>query len=66
MSVKKAQTIVNSLYQRYGIDLVAYQNDEIAQLRDQLEEFVDLEVDTEELSVPEDCEVDLDELEEDE
>ena len=66
MSIKKAQSIANQLYARYGLDLVAYQNDEITQLKDQLEEFVELEVDTDELEVPEDCADDLEDLEADE
>jgi hypothetical protein len=63
MSLNKAQRIVNQLYERYGIDMVAYQTDELSHLKEQLEEFLDLEVDTDELAAPEDAEVDLDELE---
>ena len=64
MSFKKAQGIVNELYYKYGVDILAYQNNEISDLKNSLEEFIDLEVDTDELVPPEDCELDLDDLEE--
>ena len=55
MSVKKAQKIVNEVEVRLGLTLTAYQNNEIEWLKDQLEEFLDLEIETDELSDPEDC-----------
>ena len=61
MSVKKAQGIVNEVDNRLGITLVSYQNNEIEWLKSQLEEFLDLEIETDELSDPEDCELDLEE-----
>lgn len=66
MSFKKAQGIVNELYHKYGIDILAYQNDEISDLKNSLEEFVELGVDTDELVPPDDCELDLDDLDEEE
>jgi hypothetical protein len=61
MSVKKAQGIVNEVEDRLGVSLVSYQNNEIEWLKSQLEEFLDLEIETDELSDPEDCELDLEE-----
>jgi hypothetical protein len=61
MSVKKAQGIVNEIENRLGVSLVSYQNNEIEWLKSQLEEFLDLEIETDELSDPEDCELDLEE-----
>jgi len=55
VSVKKAQKIVNEVEVRLGLTLTAYQNNEIEWLKDQLEEFLDLEIETDELSDPEDC-----------
>ena len=54
MSVKRAQTIANELYTRYGVDITNLQNEDISDFRDKLEEFVELEVDTAELSTPDD------------
>ena len=54
MSVKKAQSIVNDVVDRLGITLVAFQNSEIEWLKNQLEEFLELEIETDELEDPED------------
>jgi len=54
MSVKKAQSIVNEVEDRLGITLVSFQNSEIEWLKAQLEEFLDLEIETDELEDPED------------
>ena len=54
MSIKKAQNIVNQVQDRLGISMVAYQNNELEWLKNQLEEFLDLEIETEELSDPDD------------
>ena len=56
MSIKKAQNIVNQVQDRLGISMVAYQNSELEWLKNQLEKFLDLEVETEELSDPDDLE----------
>ena len=56
MSVKKAQSIVNEVQTRMGITLVAYQRNELEWLIKQLEAFLDLEIETDELSDPEDLE----------
>ena len=61
MSVKKAQSIVNEVETRLGITLVTYQNSELEWFKSQLEEFLDLEIETDELSDPEDCDLDLEE-----
>ena len=49
MSVKKAQSIVNEVQDRLGITLVSFQNNEIEWLKAQLEDFLDLEIETDEL-----------------
>lgn len=54
MSVKKAQNIVNQVEDRLGISLVSYQNNELEWLKDQLESFLEQEVETEELADPSD------------
>jgi hypothetical protein len=56
MSVKKAQSIVNEVEGHLGITLVAFNNDEIEWLKSKLEEFLDLEINTDDLQDPEDCE----------
>lgn len=66
MSVKKAQGIVNRVEDRLGITLVAYENSELEWLKDQLEEFLDLEVSTDELSDPEDVDYEGEDDEEEE
>lgn len=53
MSLKKAQKIVNDVEEELGISLVVYQNHDLEYLKKKLEEFLDLDVDTEELSDPE-------------
>ena len=60
MSVKKAQNIVNEVEDRMGIALVSFQNNELEWLKDRLEKFLDLEIETDELSDPEDLEFDSD------
>ena len=56
MSVKEAQGIVNQIEERTGISLVSFNNGELEWLKDQLEEFLDLEIDTDELMDPSDVE----------
>jgi len=65
MSVKKAQSIVNEVEDRLGITLVSFQNSEIEWLKAQLEDFLDLEIETDELEDPANCEIDEEELEND-
>lgn len=60
MSTKKAQSIANQIADRIGLSLVAFTNDELEWLNHELEEFLDLEVDTGELADPEDQEFSLD------
>jgi hypothetical protein len=52
-SVKKAQKIANQLDEELGFSLTSYQRNDLDFLRNKLEEFLDLEVETEELSDPE-------------
>lgn len=54
MSNSKAQKIVNEVQDRLGVSLVSYQNSDLEFLKERLEAFLDLEVDTEELTDPED------------
>jgi hypothetical protein len=54
MSVKKAQEIANVLDRDLGFPLVAYQNNDLEFLKAKLEEFLDLEIETEELEEPDD------------
>lgn len=56
MSVKKAQKIVNEIEDRLGITMTAYNNSELEWLKSELENFLDLEIETDELSDPDDCE----------
>jgi hypothetical protein len=49
MSVKKAQKIVNDVDSELGINFAGYQNSDLEFLKKKLEEFLDLEIDTEEL-----------------
>jgi hypothetical protein len=49
MSVSKAQKIANMLDAEYGFNMVAYQRSELEFMKNKLEEFLDLEVETEEL-----------------
>ena len=55
MAVKKAQKIVNEVDRELGITLVAYQNSDLEFLRKKLEEFLALEIDTEELEDADDA-----------
>ena len=64
MSVKQAQKIVNHVDDEFGITLVAYTNAEIEAIRNRLSEFLELEVSTDDLTDPEDSDLD-DELEDD-
>jgi len=52
MSVKKAQSIANRIQDRMAFNLVAYQRSELEWLKDQLETFIDTEVEPEELTDP--------------
>lgn len=61
-NVKKAQKIVNEVDNELGIALVAYQNSELEHLKDQLEKFLALGVDTEELHDADDDDL-LDDME---
>lgn len=54
MSVKKAQAIANSLEDQFGFFLVQHQNSELELLRNMIDEFLELGVETEELEDPED------------
>ena len=49
MSVRKAQSIVNEVDGNMGISLVAFRLDELEYLKSKLEEFLELEIDTDEL-----------------
>jgi len=60
MSIKKAQDIANVLAEELGFSVTSYDNVELAFLKSQLEEFLDLEVDTAELEDPADIEYDED------
>jgi hypothetical protein len=57
MSVKNAQGIANQIQDRLGISIVSFSNPELEWFKAELESFLDLEVDTDELADPEDCEV---------
>jgi len=48
-NLKKAQKIVNQVDGELGIALVAYTNSELEYLRNQLNKFLDLEVETDDL-----------------
>jgi hypothetical protein len=60
MSVKKAQEIANVLDRDLGFSLTSYQNNDLEFLKAKLEEFLDLEIETEELQDPDDLEPDWD------
>ena len=64
MSIKKAQEIVNAVDTELGISLVSYQNNNLEFLRDKLDAFLALNVETDELSDPGDLEEELDAEEE--
>lgn len=53
MSLKKAQTIANILEEELGFALTAYENSDLEFLKEKLEEFLALEIRTEELEDPE-------------
>lgn len=54
MSLKKAQTIANVLDRDLGFSLASYQNTDLEFLKVKLEEFLKLDVDTEELEESDD------------
>jgi hypothetical protein len=54
MSVNKAQEIANVLDRNLGFSLTSYTNSDIEFLKTKLEEFLELEVETEELEEPDD------------
>jgi hypothetical protein len=54
MSLKKAQNIANQVQDRLGISLTSLQNNEVEWLKNQLDTFLDLEIETDELSDPDD------------
>lgn len=54
MSIKKAQEIANVLDRELGFSLTSYQNNDVEFLKTKLEEFLDLEVSTDELEEPDD------------
>jgi hypothetical protein len=51
-TIKKAQSIANRIQDRVAFNVVAYQRDEIEWLKTQLEDFLDTEIETEELTDP--------------
>jgi hypothetical protein len=55
MSIKKAQKIVNEVDHELGISLVAYQNNDLEFLKKKLEDFLELEIETEELQDADDA-----------
>lgn len=68
MSIKKAQKIVKDVYEELDINLVAFQVSNLQFLKDKLEDFLEQEVETEDLADPDEPSDDfgLDEIEEDE
>jgi len=66
MPIKDAQKIVNRVHDRMSMSLVTYQRDELAWLKDQLENFLDTEVETEELSDPDDADAEFNDMEDEE
>jgi len=68
MSVKKAQKIVKDVYDELDINLVSFQVSDIQFLKDKLEDFLEQEVETEDLADPDEPNDDfgLDAIEEDE
>jgi hypothetical protein len=54
MSKKKAQTVVNKFYDEFGVSLVAYQLGELNHMKELLDEFLEQEVETEDLADPDD------------
>lgn len=55
MSLKKAQAIANVLDRDLGFSLASYQNTDLEFLKTKLEEFLKLDVDTEELEESDDA-----------
>lgn len=53
MSVKKAQAIVNKVEEELGFTMTMYQNSDLEYLKTKLEEFLELDIETEELQDPE-------------
>lgn len=49
MSLKKAQKIADEIETATGINLASYQNDDLHFLKDKLEEFLDLDIETDDL-----------------
>ena len=56
MSIKKAQKIVYELDEELGIFLTQYQRSELEYLKSKLEEFLDLEIDMDDLQDADDYE----------
>lgn len=54
MSIRVAQKIINEVHKELGINLVVYQNVDLEFLRDKLEEFLELDIATEDLEDPDD------------
>lgn len=50
MSLKKAQEINKTVNLLYGVDLTSMTTGDVESLKGKLEEFLDLEIDTDELS----------------
>lgn len=55
MSLRKAQAIANVLEEELGFSLVSYQNSDLEFLKNKLEAFLELEIETEELEDPSDA-----------
>lgn len=60
MSVKKAQGIANRIQDRMAFNVTAYSLTDIEWLKEQLELFVDTEVEPEELTDPDEFEESMD------
>jgi hypothetical protein len=54
-SIKKAQKIANMLEEEFGFFMVQYTNNDLETLKNKLDEFLLLDVDTEDLEDPEDA-----------
>lgn len=61
MSLKKAQTISKTVNSLYGVDLTTMTTGDVESLKGKLEEFLDLEIDTDELSQDDSLDEELDE-----
>jgi hypothetical protein len=55
MSIKKAQKIVNELEEKFGFLTLSYQNSELEVIKDLLDKFLELDIETEDLDDPEEC-----------